>query len=474
MLSVGLWVGAGLIFVGFLAVGGGRVLHLWLQEPVGVAVPLLACVIVLIAPQMADMVASMQTGYGPAGLDRNPMHQTGLGFGVLVLGLQSWFWTRAALNARGGYRDRDAPADLTWQEIWSPRLTLVPATLIAVSPLIMGAEGDMPWSSVPWVGVVSALAASALLWFFAWKRRQSKARAAGAGALKLLPRWRISKLFAAAPLGSRAAWLMLLVAGIGMLIAAVVPDFVNDHLHALTASLIALSCLVAVASVALALLRDLAELGLSSLQLLLKARPLPIAPTADLLGAVLLIALAVGGSYMAEAAGLYDVRHIADSKGLVADRQNVRTAAHAYLNVCHANETERVPAIIVASEGGASRSAAWTLSIMRMLDARTGGAFGTHLFALIGVSGGSLGAVTYALAQASHFPQEKISPQPAAQAAFWESLQVTNGMLELARADLLSPAIARLFTSDVLLGVPAARNCTGTNLRTLLALGRWV
>jgi hypothetical protein len=454
VVFVGLWVTAVLVILCFVAVGGGRVFHLWLQEPVGIAVPLLACIIVLAAPQMADMMAAMKTGYGPAGLDRNPIHEIGLGLGVLVLGLQSWFWTRAGLNARGGYRDRDAPVNLPWQEIWAPRLTLVPATLIAISPLLMGVERDMPWSSVPWVGVASALAASALAWFLAWQRRHHKARMGGTAVPRPLPCWRTSRLFAAAPFGAPAAWLMLLLAVLGMLIAAVAPELVGDHLHALTASLIALSCLVAVASVALALLRDLAELALGALQGLLAARPLPIGPAADLLGAVLLIALPVGGSYLADAAGLYNVRHIDNSLALVTSRQNVRTAAHSYVTACHPNETGKVPAIIVASEGGASRSAAWTLSIMRMLDARTGGAFGTHLFAVIGVSGGSLGAVTYALAQTSRFPREETAPQPATQVAFWDSAQVTDGMVELARADLLSPAIARLFTSDILLGMP--------------------
>jgi hypothetical protein len=150
--------------------------------------------------------------------------------------------------------------------------------------------------------------------------------------------------------------------------------------------------------------------------------------------------------------GLYNLRHVPDSRMLVVSRPDVAAAVKAYIR-CHANETARIPAI-VAAEGGASRSAAWTLSVMRMLDARTGGAFGTHLFAVIGVSGGSLGAMTYALAQRVYFPLSQEASAPERQVAFWGSPKVAKGLVELARADLLSPAIARLFTSDVLLGLP--------------------
>src|SRR5262249_1238536 len=56
----------------------------------------------------------------------------------------------------------------------------------------------------------------------------------------------------------------------------------------------------------------------------------------------------------------------------------------------------RVPGRIVGAEGGASRAAVWLLSAMRMLDSKTHGDFGRHVFAISGVSGGSLGAETYA------------------------------------------------------------------------------
>ena len=66
-----------------------------------------------------------------------------------LLGMQSWFWTRAALNARHGFRDIDAPQDLSWQERWAPRMTLIPITLIAISPLLMAREGRIPRRAFP-------------------------------------------------------------------------------------------------------------------------------------------------------------------------------------------------------------------------------------------------------------------------------------------------------------------------------------
>ncbi len=47
----------------FLALGGGGVLRLWALEPVGIAVPGFACLLVFTAPQMADMLAGMRHGF---------------------------------------------------------------------------------------------------------------------------------------------------------------------------------------------------------------------------------------------------------------------------------------------------------------------------------------------------------------------------------------------------------------------------
>ena len=89
------------VFLALLAVGSGKLVRLWMVEPVGIGVPLIGALIVYLAPQMADMFAALRS--------TSRWHEAQLGLGVLVLGLQSWFWQRAALNARGGYRDADAP-----------------------------------------------------------------------------------------------------------------------------------------------------------------------------------------------------------------------------------------------------------------------------------------------------------------------------------------------------------------------------
>jgi hypothetical protein len=54
------------------------------------------------------------------------------------------------------------------------------------------------------------------------------------------------------------------------------------------------------------------------------------------------------------------------------------------------------PIVLVAAEGGASRSAWWTAHVLAALDHVTDGRFSQRVFAVSGISGGSLGAATYA------------------------------------------------------------------------------
>jgi hypothetical protein len=453
----------------FLALGGGGVLRLWAREPVGIAVPAFACLLVFGAPQMADMFAGMRHGFA------GRLGEADLGVAVFLLAVQGWFWMRAGLNSRGypggrtGWRDADIPSVLSWQEIAAPRLTLVPATLIAISPIFQALDGNIPWVSVPWFGAGSAVLAAAVVWSWAWRRRSRLLQLrAGGGAngpaapvAIILVGWRVTRLFRAAPGGPRYAVALLVIAVLYMVLAQVAPDLISDYLHAPGAALLGLASLVAVAAVWLAILRDLADFVLAWMRHRFGANGPASLAAGDLIGLAAIIALPFGVSSLAESTGLYDVEPVhvaAQSDGenpIVAGRPDVQSAAAKFLT-CHASESGNdVPAIIIASEGGASRSAAWTLSVMRMLDARTGGAVGAHLFAVIGVSGGSLGAVTYVMAQATQFPQAATAaPTAVAQVAFWSKPGPAHGMVELARADLLSSTVARMFDDDTFFGVP--------------------
>lgn len=67
------------------------------------------------------------------------------------------------------------------------------------------------------------------------------------------------------------------------------------------------------------------------------------------------------------------------------------------------------PIVLVAAEGGASRSAWWTSHVLTVLDYATAGEFSRHVYATSGVSGGSLGVATY-VALLAERPTDAPSP----------------------------------------------------------------
>jgi predicted acylesterase/phospholipase RssA len=58
------------------------------------------------------------------------------------------------------------------------------------------------------------------------------------------------------------------------------------------------------------------------------------------------------------------------------------------------------PVYLAAAQGGGTRSAYWTASILQALDTHSEGRFSRHLFAISGVSGGALGAAAFVAAKA--------------------------------------------------------------------------
>lgn len=123
---------------------------------------------------------------------------------------------------------------------------------------------------------------------------------------------------------------------------------------------------------------------------------------------------------------------------LPEDRMTVKEAAEAWYeqaSVAHRERTnEPIPMLIVATAGGGIRAAYWTVKVLEKLDedlSCASGGLSPYLFAISGVSGGSVGAAVYA---ASRSAREGCVKAP----------QQTDFLAE----DFLAPALASLIFVD--------------------------
>ena len=94
---------------------------------------------------------------------------------------------------------------------------------------------------------------------------------------------------------------------------------------------------------------------------------------------------------------------------------------------------QSIPVYFVLADGGASRSAYWTGSVLSTLEKSTNNQFSNHLFALSGASGGSLGNL-----------------------AFWNTIvdrkeNATNNIQSYLSSDFLSFPLVRLLGPDIIL-----------------------
>lgn len=284
---------------------------------------------------------------------------------------------------------------------------------------------------------------------------------------------RTSAVIAAAPFGPVTGLVVLVL---GLVLYAVLlarPGWVESALHAPDAALLAVGLLIGPMTLLLALARDLLDVILSVAGRLLRggqgapgrgpAAALRRREWADWFGVIGLFGLVyLSGSWLA-ASDRYLIPRLATV--LHEPVNNGKCTAGgpalpsgAYRRPCfeealQAWYTQRgsaeaptagrpVPLIIVASQGGASRAAVWTLSVMRQLDAATGGAFGENLFAISAVSGGALGAVSYLQAAIAH--------GRGAGSADWSNPRVRGMLEQLSQADLLGASVATYFLHDTL------------------------
>jgi hypothetical protein len=104
-------------------------------------------------------------------------------------------------------------------------------------------------------------------------------------------------------------------------------------------------------------------------------------------------------------------------------RRTVASAASAWRSQAAQNgasATEPVPMIVVATAGGGLRAAYWTAVMLERIEARLGGdTFRKHLFAISGVSGGSVGAAFYVFVAGNRPTQSGSEPQSGLSATSW-------------------------------------------------------
>jgi hypothetical protein len=109
-------------------------------------------------------------------------------------------------------------------------------------------------------------------------------------------------------------------------------------------------------------------------------------------GAAVVVSILFGSLGLTANHGIAGRRVEADAQARV-----VRPLAHQYWQQwMNAPTTPKEgPLYLVAAEGGASRSAWWSGHVLSVLDDATGGDFGRRVFAVSGVSGGSLGIAAW-------------------------------------------------------------------------------
>lgn len=385
------WLINGLTDIWFLLRDIGRVL-----EPCrfSVVAVLLGAVLLVFMPQGQEALM----GLG------DPTRDTTLGIaerivfhiGVLAWAFSTWYWSRVMLDFR--FPDTPAPSARTsWLNRHVPRIIGASAFIAVVAALIRATTGDGSvdqsalWRLAAWQSLFGLLfyifvVSRRRLLHFTY-RRASAIRPhqqqwatfwqGAVGQLRLDPQPTFMTL-GALPHPTKVVLIIgLLIGGAAFVWGWRAPVTMGDWLGSSSIFLFAAATWVPVGSV-------LVYFG--------NRRQLPV------LSAVLLLAALF--SYFNNN---HEVRTL---PGELPERDTISMAFDDWYKRVGAPDQHRIrigndakiPLILVATAGGASRAAFWTTTVLGTIDSdpeRYPG-FANHLFALSGVSGGSLGAALYA------------------------------------------------------------------------------
>lgn len=460
-MTATLWALGAVLAMGLLGLAWvrSRILHATLRlvwhEPIGLLVPSFVALLVFSAEQMGDMIA---------GLRDSPIGSIAYGAAAAALGLSAWHWTRAVVDVESGiigFEARDAHEEhhpaTAWALAIAPRLTLLPAGLVAMAPLPNAVSELLaapdPWTEAwPLLGAFApTLLMMAAAFAFVWKRRvladwldewlpernviSPRDMPTGPWSWMMDKPHYLACILRATPFGWPVALLMLALVAANLWLFAVWPDWLAAITPGPVAALFSLASLLPVLVLLLALLRRM-------------LRPLP---GAEALGVVLLVVCFSGGWLPPHT---FAVRGLAASEDRVVARPDLAEALERWMDSCarDATITDPRPVVIVAAQGGASRGALWLLSVLRQMDIRTEGEFSRRLFAISAVSGGGLGAATYLQLAAGH----RARGGGACSGPDWlaDDKPDARALQALGERDFLAPVLGSYFLADTLRRLP--------------------
>lgn len=460
----------------------------WAEEPIGVAVPFFAFLAVWLPPQMPDMFAGMEVPIWKIQISARPFL---FAFAAMLLGLSSWFWTRAALTAQreqgetdkvriqqkhAGKNHADKPETrhahhmrqedfVTWSYEWAPRIALLAAGGITLLPILFSiASGTIMLGAVG-MELLSFGLVGLLYAFVIYRTRFKWMNAFGA------PRWmlnyRATRILACAPFGWPFALLSLACSFAALVCVSARPDWISA-MDAPTTAIASLAFAVGPLVIALAMFRGAVERAIYFLRWFAnRAEPRQLLPgerhrvkrLSNIIGAIAMMAWFLSPPWVIEkhrvplsaarviepaGSGECEARLDTGTGSPAICRPSLAAALRTWVDTRRQTlgaPDKRLPVIIVAAEGGASRAAVWLLSSLRMLDTQTHGAFGQNVFAISGVSGGSLGAATYLrMLRAKGQADGSLN---------WEDPEIRHALRTISTRDLLSATISTYFLSDM-------------------------
>ena len=450
-----------------------QLFYRWVEEPIGVVVPFIAFLAVWLPPQMPDMFAGMDAPIWQMKISARPFL---FAFAAVLLGLSAWFWTRAALAAhhdrgetdkqrierrRTGHRRRELEC-VEWSDEWAPRIALLFSGAITVLPILFAIEGGQFFAGLLGTEMISFALVGLLYVFILYRTAFRWMTAFDAPAW--MTNFRPTRIIADAPFGWPFALLSLSCSFAALIFVGVTPELVAKF-DAPTTALAALAFAVGPLVMALAIMRGLVQRFIYLVRWLVdQGAPLRLLPGerervirfSNVLGSILLFGWFFSPPWVQDehvvqlTATLVREPAPAQAQGCAANsateicRPDLKAALREWAAArrrVSGDSVGRVPVVIVAAEGGASRAAVWLLSAMRMLDGNTNGDFGRHVFAISGVSGGSLGAETYARLLRARGRTDG--------ALAWEDRDVRAALGRFATTDLLSATIATYFLNDM-------------------------